>query len=83
MTNAYTMPINESLRTTKHEFMLALMHIYRIGNIADHESNPNTDWTNHHMAGDACCQHIDKMINSLIERGIFDDTDRDAFYANL
>jgi hypothetical protein len=77
------MEINNDLKMSKAEFLDMLAKLYRVANISDHESNPNTDWTNHNMAGGRCCGHIDSMLRDFVAVGTMSNYEVEKFYASL
>ena len=70
------------MKMTKSFFLASIADLYRVGNIADHEDNPNKEWTRGVMAGKACCNHLDKMLTDLKLAGIITEEEQQAFYNN-
>jgi hypothetical protein len=73
---------NNDLKISKEDFLAKLADLYRIGNVADHETNPNA-WAVPSMAGDACCNPIDRMLDNMRKRGVLTAEEQQAFYDNL
>jgi hypothetical protein len=63
----------------------ALAHVtalYRVFNVADHETNPNPHFNALH-AGACGCKHLDKLVTDLLNTGAISQAQHDEFYANI
>lgn len=76
------MPKQTELTISKQSFLNTIAKLYRVCNVADHESNPN-DWTKSAMAGRAGCQHLDRMIRGLVGDGVITEEEAQIFYDTL
>jgi hypothetical protein len=74
---------NIKLKMSKEQFLNKLAELYRVGNVADHESNPNKEWTKYQMAGGVVCGHIDAILKDLFIKGIITHEEELEFYDNL
>lgn len=70
------------MKMSKQQFLARLADLYRVGNIADHESNPN-DWTKPEMAGPLVCQHFDQMLRDLVKGGVISEEEHQTFIDTL
>ncbi|MGF6512471.1 hypothetical protein [Paraburkholderia sp. 32] len=52
--------------------------LYRVFNMAGSDNPNRADWTTPAMAGRAGCQHLDRLLRSLLTAD-----EREALYANL
>jgi hypothetical protein len=69
------------MKMSKAAFLKNVAAIYRMGNITDHETNPNT-WTNAEMAHDVCSP-LDQMMRRLVDGGVLTNEEHQAFYDTL
>ena len=73
---------NTKMKMSRMEFLSRVATLYRMGNLADHETNPNRDWTRPSMASHVCCA-LDKMMNNLLIDNIITDEEHRNFYEDL
>jgi hypothetical protein len=75
-------PEEQTLKVSRAEFLAMISRIYRIGNITDHETNPNRDWTKPVMASSICCP-LDEMLANLVKDGIITEEEVRNLYDTL
>ena len=71
-----------NLKISRVEFLALISRLYRIGNISDHETNPNRDWTKPSMASDVCIP-LDEMLQKLIANGVITEEEVQNLYDTL
>jgi hypothetical protein len=70
------------MKISRPEFLALVSRVYRIGNISDHETNPNMDWTKPSMAA-TVCRPLDDMLHNLVKTGVINDEEAKNFYDTL
>lgn len=66
---------------TKQEFLANVAKLYRVGNRADSEDDPQREeWTKHAMAGEACCAALDMMLVEMVRCGAITSEERQEFF---
>jgi hypothetical protein len=70
------------LKVSRAEFLAMISRLYRVGNISDHETNPNRNWTKPSMASTICCP-LDEMLNDLVKDGIITSEEVKNLYDSL
>lgn len=67
---------------TKDQFLNTVRKLYVVGNLADSDQNPNTDWTKPTMSRDVCT-NLDKILRELASTGVLTQDERQAFYDDM
>jgi hypothetical protein len=69
-------------KTSKAQFLDQIARLYLVGNLADSDQNPNTDWTTPEMAHTVCAR-LDDVLRSLKDAGALTADELQSFYDNL
>lgn len=70
------------LKVSRMEFLAMVSRLYRVGNITDHETNPNREWTKPSMASSVCVP-LDIMLNNLVNDGVITEEEVENLYETL